>query len=326
MSDTPDWIVIDRYLAGAAAPDERRQVEAWVAADPARSALLQSLGAAPVAEPVFNVDRAWQRFDAGRRAEPVGARVRPMKRRAFPAVWRMAAAAALVIGAAATWEVTRQSSPAAAPAHELIALNGQRSSVTLSDGTRVTLNGGSRLRYGASYADGARDVYLDGAAYFDVAHDAARPFRVHAHGAVIQDIGTKFSVRAYADQANLEVAVAEGIVALGHDSATVASATRLSAGDVALLGAAGPPVVTRAASLDSYMAGRTAPWCSMAFRSAAQPRSSSGGMTSTSSLPTRRSRRAPSSPGSAARHRSRPLKPSRSPWGRATSARARRTL
>src|SRR5436190_1648478 len=69
-----------------------------------------------------------------------------------------------------------------------------------------------------------RDLYLDGEAYFQVAHDARRPLRVHTAASVTEDLGTAFAIRAYADQVATEVVVAEGRVALWR--ADTASASR----------------------------------------------------------------------------------------------------
>src|SRR6185503_20707104 len=106
------------------------------------------------------------------------ATVTPLSRHQ-PTLWRIAAAAILVVGLGGGWLATRQPTPAAtsaAPMREIFTLNGQRTTVTLDDGTRVSLNGASRLRYAASYGRTNRDVYLDGQGYFEVKHDAARPF------------------------------------------------------------------------------------------------------------------------------------------------------
>lgn len=66
--------------------------------------------------------------------------------------------------------------------------------VRLEDGSRVHLNVDSRVK--VAFRDGERRVTLTrGEAFFDVAHDAARPFVVEADGARIRALGTKFDVR-----------------------------------------------------------------------------------------------------------------------------------
>ena len=86
---------------------------------------------------------------------------------------------------------------------------GGHESVPLADGTRLELNTKTQVR--ARLAEKEREVWLDrGEAYFEVAHDADRPFIVHAGPKTITVLGTKFSVRRDGDQ--VEVAVVEGRV------------------------------------------------------------------------------------------------------------------
>src|SRR3982751_821192 len=93
--------------------------------------------------------------------------------------------------------------------HDVVAAVAQQTRVTLGDGTRVVLNAGSRLSYADDFGRGTRDVVLDGEGYFDVVHDASRPFRVLARGSVAQDVGTRFVVRAYPEQRAVDVVVTD---------------------------------------------------------------------------------------------------------------------
>jgi transmembrane sensor len=99
--------------------------------------------------------------------------------------------------------------------HEYATSVGEQRSVALLDGSVISLNARSRVR--VEFSTGARDVYLDdGQALFSVAHDSARPFRVHAGRSVVQAIGTKFDVHRVADR--VDVAVLEGRVQVGSDA------------------------------------------------------------------------------------------------------------
>ncbi|WP_420151252.1 FecR family protein [Spirosoma sp.] len=86
----------------------------------------------------------------------------------------------------------------------------QKISKTLPDGTKILLNRHSTLTYPTTFSDDLRDVTLTGEAYFDVAPDAARPFRIQARTTVVQVLGTSFSVQAY--NRNVSVAVRTGKV------------------------------------------------------------------------------------------------------------------
>ena len=88
-------------------------------------------------------------------------------------------------------------------------VTGEQSSIPLPDGSLVTLNTRSTMR--VRYSDEYRDVHLgDGEALFDVARDTGRPFRVITEQAVIEAVGTQFSVRNGIDE--VTVTVLEGLV------------------------------------------------------------------------------------------------------------------
>lgn len=71
---------------------------------------------------------------------------------------------------------------------------GEQKVLQLSDGSRVQLDTGSRIR--VRYSDGERRIELDqGQAYFEVAHDADRPFVVSTLDASVTAVGTVFEVR-----------------------------------------------------------------------------------------------------------------------------------
>ncbi len=69
--------------------------------------------------------------------------------------------------------------------------------LTLSDGTKVWLNSSSALHYPNEFAEGERRVKLTGEAFFEVAKDSRRPFRIEVENSVIEVLGTSFNVNAY---------------------------------------------------------------------------------------------------------------------------------
>lgn len=91
--------------------------------------------------------------------------------------------------------------------------------LTLSDGTRVWLNNASSLRYPVWFAGNTREVELDGEAYFEIAKDAAHPFRVHIHngvagqdGGTIDVLGTSFNIMAYNDESAERATLVDGSI------------------------------------------------------------------------------------------------------------------
>jgi transmembrane sensor len=108
---------------------------------------------------------------------------------------------------------------------------GERRLVALSDGSRVELNTETRLR--AALSSDSREAWLDeGEAYFDVAHDASRPFTVHMGDRTVRVLGTRFSIRRDGDK--VQVLVAEGRVRLsGPKTGPASKPVVLVRGDVA---------------------------------------------------------------------------------------------
>ena len=89
--------------------------------------------------------------------------------------------------------------------------NGQRASLTLSDGTKVWLNSHSKFTYPAQFSSKMRDVKLEGEGFFEVAHNEKAPFVVHADLLQVKVLGTKFNVRAYNEEPS-SITLAEGKV------------------------------------------------------------------------------------------------------------------
>ena len=93
---------------------------------------------------------------------------------------------------------------------------GQMREVTLPDGTEVTLNVASSLKYNARYGKEAREVWLDGEAFFDVESDAECPFSIHSGMLDVNVTGTSFNVCAYPDDTRTSVTVKSGKVGVAY--------------------------------------------------------------------------------------------------------------
>ncbi len=96
---------------------------------------------------------------------------------------------------------------------------GQRVDVTLPDGTQVCLNALSELRYPAAFGSRQRRVELVGEAFFDVAHEASRPFVVETYACDVEVLGTKFDVEARPEADEFVAALVEGSVRVTDRSA-----------------------------------------------------------------------------------------------------------
>ncbi|MFD0767277.1 FecR family protein [Mucilaginibacter lutimaris] len=95
---------------------------------------------------------------------------------------------------------------------QFTAANGQVASLTLQDGTKIWLNGGSKLTYPAEFRGSTREIALTGEAFLEVEHDAKKAFIVHTGSIKTQVLGTSFNVKAYPEDAFVKVAVTTGKV------------------------------------------------------------------------------------------------------------------
>ena len=90
---------------------------------------------------------------------------------------------------------------------------GRQYHIQLPDGTEVWLNAASSIHYPTVFSGTERVVDITGEAYFEVAKDAARPFKVKAgQGAQIDVLGTHFNVNAYSNEPAIATTLLEGSV------------------------------------------------------------------------------------------------------------------
>ena len=167
----------------------------------------------------------------------------------------LAAAALLAVGLA-SWMAYRNRSPvpAVASVQGMFGTGvGARDSLALSDGTRVIIGPLSSVTVPPDYGTTSRSVEVKGDAWFDVVHNAEKPFTVRAGSATIVDVGTKFTVRSD-DPAGVSVSVSEGSVSLRQVNTPVQQGVILRAGDNGVLQTGGQVIARRGAATDDDVA------------------------------------------------------------------------
>lgn len=95
---------------------------------------------------------------------------------------------------------------------------GGQYQLVLSDGTKVWLNSASSIKYPVEYTNNERRVELTGEAYFEVAHDVDKPFRVMSKGQTVEVLGTHFNVNAYNDEDIVKTTLLQGSVKVITDT------------------------------------------------------------------------------------------------------------
>src|SRR6185437_12542143 len=219
---------------------ERRDRDEWNQADQAE--LDTWLNQSPAHRAAFwRLEAAWKDTNRLTAFKPSLRRSRQVRTVVSRPVFKFAAAILLVAvcgGAAALYVTT--------PDWKTYSTTvGGREILTLGDGTKIELNTDSAVR--VAQTAHSREVWLDkGEAYFDVTHDATRPFSVTVGNRRVTDLGTKFVIRRDIDR--MKVAVLDGRVQLepkdGETKPTV-----LTQGDVLI------------ATNTKLVRSRTPVWC-----------------------------------------------------------------
>lgn len=141
---------------------------------------------------------------------------------------RWAAAAAVVLMLGAGWYLIDSQSPsksdtyqtlieeaeAIQPMEEVINTTVQTRLVSLPDGSTITLEKDSRVSFSKSFEGKNREVYLAGAAFFDVTKNPNKPFLVYSSELVTKVLGTSFHIQAFEKDKNIVVSVKAGRVSV----------------------------------------------------------------------------------------------------------------
>lgn len=255
--DALDPDLLGRYLAGDCSEAEAAALRRYCMAHPEAARALARFVAGLDAEagrPLPpDAEAAWARLQARLHDAPAdvgaagprlsaGPAIRAGRRAAMAATGDRGRRYAVHIASGALAAGTAVAAALLMPHHVAVAAHSyataarERATVQLADGTTVRIAPGTRLQVAADYGDRRRDVYLDGEAYFDVVHDARRPFTVHARGATARDVGTAFAVRDYAADGAVQVVVRRGVVAFSGVGELVAGDVgRLTSGGAASL-------------------------------------------------------------------------------------------
>ena len=131
---------------------------------------------------------------------------------------------------------------------------GRKFQLVLPDGTKVWMNAASTLTFPTVFTGGERKVAITGEAYFEVAKNAAMPFKVTINDKEqVEVLGTSFDVYAYAEEANMRTTLLEGSVRMINAGEKVL----LKPGQLAAVRHEGPAssgISVRSANIEKVMA------------------------------------------------------------------------
>lgn len=245
-----------RIDAGPLSAQDEARLEQWLACDSRRRGAFMRMRAVALQSErakALGANFDPKEFGASTNEDGLGG-PQTWSRRRY-AVW--SAASGIAACAAAVLAVTLI--PRATPYESAL---GQVRTVTLEDGSVITLNTDTEIR--VRFDDDRRTVELDrGEALFDVAKDRARPFTVGADGTSVMAVGTSFIVKKLNSADPVEILVREGVVEVRRNVAAakpvrmVANTRMVSSSTLAMISPTklAPDEVTRALA---WKAGRIA--------------------------------------------------------------------
>lgn len=104
------------------------------------------------------------------------------------------------------WRITKSNDDFS----EVVTRKGNKSNIRLQDGTQVMMNSDTRIVYGSDFGASSREVKLTGEAFFDVTHNASKPFIIHTGNINIRVLGTAFNVKSYPQDGIVETSLIRG--------------------------------------------------------------------------------------------------------------------
>ncbi len=201
--------LLTKYLSGDATPEEQAAIEKELAHEDSGKILEQYIdeieqetGEAEVSQQL--IEEELQRFHGI--VQPKRAKVYPIFRKAA-----VACAIVLLITSASFWLFRNERTQP-----EWVTINNNKQALwhqQLEDGTMVWLNTYSSIRYDKnSFNADKREVEVSGEVYFDVAHNAAKPFIVHTGELTTTVKGTAFNVESFNGEHDIRITLLRGKV------------------------------------------------------------------------------------------------------------------
>lgn len=208
-----------RYCEGKLSGDERKHVEEWISASKENEELAKTVHELYWAADTLSV---MDKVDADKALKKANGK---LVRRKFKTVflWAERAAAIMFIPLLSAYLLQiKNSDVAEARMMEIRTNPGMTTAFVLPDGTNVSLNSGSVLRYPEFFSEDKREVELIGEAFFDVTKDPNKRFVVKTTGDErVEVLGTSFNMEAFPGDSILSTTLLEGKVRFVSDAGSV---------------------------------------------------------------------------------------------------------
>ena len=258
-----------RYFFGEATPEEILELEAWVKAESANAVVFSEYQKTWQAvenardEPVTDLDHEWNNLvskieikEAGILNQKHSLR-RPQSliahQKSIIPYWFLRIAAIFLLVAVPVFFLYRYLTTSV---ETRLTAGNELIEHTLPDGTVVTLNTGATLTFPSRFDGPFRRITLQGEAWFEVAHDQAKPFVIATENVRIRVVGTSFSINTKNRDGHEEIILSSGIVKVYYENKPEKTALLFS-GERAELSADGYTIIKSANEDVNFLAWKT---------------------------------------------------------------------
>lgn len=204
--------LIIRLFAGEASNEEKRNIETWLNREPDNRKLLNDLKEIWLSSGIehnpdhYDVERAIQKF----MQKTSFLKEKAVERDRIYHFARYAAILLVALMIPASYYFGKKSITSSNTFTTISCALGDKTSIVLPDSSRVSLNSGSKLTFNNNFKNGARQVSLDGEAYFSVRKDPRNPFRVKTSAIDVEVLGTEFNLKAYSNEQTITTTLVTG--------------------------------------------------------------------------------------------------------------------
>ncbi|WP_276482683.1 FecR family protein [Paraflavitalea pollutisoli] len=220
MYDNRFLLLMTRKLSGEGTPEELEELNGLLSAHPSlqEEADLYTRYWEQQQEPYADTEPALQKVLRQIDSDAVPGAVSPVGIVTRMPLWKKISRVAAIlvvaagVGAGAYQLVARQYEDPTSLVQKQNS-KGVKSTIVLSDGSKVWLNADSKVQYPALFTGNSREIYLNGEAFFDIVRNPAKPFIIHLSNGTVRVLGTSFNIKAYDNQPVVETSVATGKVA-----------------------------------------------------------------------------------------------------------------
>jgi len=247
------------YLSGDVSDQDRAMIENWRSEAPENEALYSESLKAWEALTLLNEMEQFNSFEA---LKKVNSKILQPKSGNLWIMFQRVAAILMLPLLVYSGFITIKNQPKNIPQEQVMmqkisSRQGMVTQFALADGTKVWLNSGSELQFPNRFNSNKREVILKGEAFFEVTRNEKQPFSVNANELKVEVLGTSFNVVSFDDDAQSEVVLVTGKVALSSEKGQIVKEYgNMIPGQRAIYQKEEQKVITEAVDVEKYIAWR----------------------------------------------------------------------